>query len=342
MTPPDFWYDPTKPVFFLKRFFLWVLSLLIYAGGRLRTAFIIRKKSPIPVICIGNFTVGGAGKTPTTLYFARYFKDLGMNVSILSRGYRGRLQGPLFVDPSQHSVFDVGDEPLMMAHYYPVYISRNRYQGAMLAAKNGADIILMDDGLQHPRLYQDFKISVIDAKKGFGNLKLLPAGPLREPLDYALKRVDAFVSISTNDKTRFHFDRSSSYSKPKNTPHFRAVISINDSDRRKLKGKKLMAFAGLAHPDKFFTTLSEENFNVLKKFTFPDHHFYTNEELDHLKQRAESEKAHLVTTEKDWVRLPKKFQNHITPLRITLEFENPDAFKDILAPFVKKIKKVEK
>lgn len=336
MTPPDFWYDTRKKPFFIFEFFLWLISKLIYAGSLLRNRLSHQNRVSIPVICIGNFTVGGAGKTPMTLRLAHYFKGQGTKVAILSKGYRGRLLGPVRVDPLIHTSLDVGDESLMMARYHPVYVSKDRYEGAKLAEKDGANVILMDDGLQNPKLHQDFKVSVIDAVKGFGNKKLLPLGPLREPLGKALQRVDAFVSIATSDEIKFQFDKVGAHVRPEKTPHLRSSISLNKEDWANLKGKKLVAFAGLAHPDKFFKTLEHEKFDVVETHSFDDHHVFSKAELDRLFDHAKKRGAHLVTTEKDWVRLPKEAQDKVLYLRITLDFEETDQFRCLFSPFTKK------
>ena len=334
MTPPDFWYNPHISVHKFKLFWLVLLSHLIYWGGRLRALFTLRERLPIPVICVGNFTVGGGGKTPTTISIARYYKGQGHKPAIVSRGYRGRLLGPVKVDPTIHTCEDVGDEPLMMAAHFDVFIARHRASGAKMAYQSGADIIIMDDGLQHPSLYQDLKLSVVDRTKQFGNQKLIPAGPLREPLERGLRRVDSLVVIRTNvdEKPRLdqRLDEMSCHDFPTDIPQITATMSIDKNDWVSLKDKKLVAFAGLAHPDKFFSLLNHEGFNVQATKSYPDHHVYSQEDLDELTALAEHKKAQLITTEKDFIRLPKTMKTKVFPVRISLEYDNLDTMKRYL------------
>lgn len=328
MKEPSFWYisASTNP---LQRLFLTGLSTLFRFGAAVKKTLTRTRTVDKPVICIGNLTVGGAGKTPVTLSIAQYFKGQGKKVAIISRGYKGKLNGPLLVNPTMHTAQDVGDEPLLLSLSCTTWISANRYKGAKAAIEKGADIILLDDGLQHSTLKQDLKICVIDARRGFGNKKIMPAGPLREPLDSGLERVDAFIVVGNADVHRLTFDEIKK-------PLLQATISINKDDWAVLKNKRLVAFAGLANPKKFFETLRLEDFNVQHTISFPDHHFYTEEELKSLQQTAKEYCADLVTTQKDWVRLPRNLQKNIHQLRIQLDYEERHLFKGLLDSFDKK------
>lgn len=322
MTPPEYWYNPAKPIGFLRTLVLVPLSWLIYLGSRLRQFFSFTQTVDCPVICVGNFTVGGAGKTPTTLYIANYLASKGAKPAIVSRGYRGRLRGPIKVDPHIHTFQEVGDEPLMMAKNHDVYIAKKRSSGAKLAIQNGATVIIMDDGLQHPHLYQDLKLSVVDAKKGFGNGYLLPAGPLREPLSYGLGRIDGLITIRSYEEAPYKLTLDH--------PQMTAYVTINKTDGATLKDKSLVAFAGLAHPDKFFEMLTSEAFTVKATKAFPDHYQFTKEDEQDLKDLAERNNAQLVTTEKDYVRLSTEIQKITIPVRITLEFDDTNTLKRVL------------
>ncbi len=328
MTPPEFWYNPHKPMGFLKALVLIPLSWLIYLGACLRSFLTFKRRLSIPVICVGNFTVGGAGKTPTTLHIAQTLKGMGYKPAILSRGYRGRLSGPIKVDPAIHTHQDVGDEPLMMAATFDVYISKKRSLGAKLAHKNGADVIIMDDGLQNPTLHQDLKLSVVDVKKGFGNRHLLPAGPLREPLSRGLKRIDSLVAIrpSQDDQTKIITD----------TPQLKAAVAINKMHWSEFRNKPVVAFAGLAHPDKFFAMLASENFDVRDTKSFADHHVFTESDEADLMRWAQEHDAHLVTTEKDFVRLSQNLKAQTKAIGITLEFDDTNKLKRILETVMKR------
>ncbi len=328
MKEPSFWYTPTTTNS-LRRFFLNVLSALFRFSGTIKKTFTRTRAVDKTVICIGNLTAGGAGKTPVTLSIAQYFKGRGKKVAIISRGYKGKLKGPLLVDPTIHTAPDVGDEPLLLSLSCTTWISANRYKGAKAAIKKGAEIILLDDGLQHSTLKQDLKICVIDARRGFGNKKVIPAGPLREPLEKGLGRVDAFIVVGNAEGHRLTFDEIKK-------PLLQATISINKDDWAGLKNKRLVAFAGIASPEKFFETLRLENFDVQHTIPFPDHHFYTTEDLENLQRTAQEYCAELVTTQKDRVRLPKALRKGIRQLRIQLDYEDFRLFQHLLKPFDKR------
>ena len=234
------------------------------------------------------------------------------------------------MDRTCHSAQDVGDEPLLMAHYFPTWISANRYEGAQQAIKKGADIILLDDGLQHHTLKQDLKICVLNTTQKFGNQHVMPLGPLRENLKKGLERVDALVALQNTPTPPLALTTTK--------PLLKAKISLNAADCRALKKKALFAFAGLAHPGKFFDTLRLENLNLEKTQAFPDHYPYSTNDLKTLVTEAQKHNRHLVTTEKDWVRLPKEFQDQILSLRINVTFQNHAQLDDLLAPFLKEKK----
>lgn len=319
MTAPHFWYSPRSFIGFLKAWILWPFSWLIFGAACLRRFFVSKKKVSVPVICVGNFTAGGAGKTPVTLFIAKYFKQQNKNVAIISRGYLGLQKGPLKVDPALHKALDVGDEPLLMAKDFDVYVAKNRDKAAELAIANGADILIMDDGLQHPRLHQDLKLSVVDSTLQFGNGFMIPAGPLREPLKAALKRVHGFIVINRSESDLI-------FKPTVKTPLFKVSLHPNTDDWQSLRGKPLVAFAGIGHPEKFKQTLLNAGLNLKDFVPFPDHHPYHEKDLKSLLHLAEKQGAKLVTTAKDFVKLPPQFQAKTTALRVTLEFETQDPF----------------
>lgn len=308
-----------------------IVQRLYVWGGRLKQALTLTMRVSKPVICVGNITVGGAGKTPTTLSIARHLKAQGMNPAIISRGYLGRLKGPLKVDPLCHSAKDVGDEPLLLAASVPTWISANRYKGAQAAIEAGADILILDDGLQHKTLHQDFKICVISTKQAFGNGQLFPLGPLRETVAEGLSRMDALFVISHVPGARLE---NAATILPAGVPVIKAEIGIDKEDWVRLREKKLVAFAGVAQPEKFFDTLRVEGFDVKATVPFSDHHDYTPEELEELKRLAKKHSAQLVTTQKDWVRLPRDLQKTLACLRILLEYEDGNQLRRLLKPFV--------
>ncbi|MDE2134576.1 MAG: tetraacyldisaccharide 4'-kinase [Alphaproteobacteria bacterium] len=247
-------------------------------------------RSGIPILCVGNLTVGGTGKTPVAIAIARALKARGRKPFFLSRGYGGKLRGPLLVAP-EHSVGDVGDEPLLLAAAAPVVVSHNRGEGARLAAKHGADVIVMDDGHQNFTLAKDLSIVVVDAAQPFGNGFVVPAGPLREFVSQGLARADAVVIVGDGE--------------PKLTgyagPILRAQLTHVDSPE--LAGRRVVGFAGIGRPEKFFRSLRVFGAEIVATKHFADHHIYTSSEIARLKATARDANAVLVTTEKDFVRM---------------------------------------
>ena len=265
----------------------------------------------MPVICVGNMTVGGAGKTPVCMALAQKFIALGIRPAFLSRGYGGRLAGPLMVEPSHHSPEQVGDEPLLLSQIAPSWIARRRMDGAQAITVDGqADIILMDDGMQNPTLHKDFTLLVIDGKTGFGNGQLLPAGPMRTKLSKAIPETSAIVIIgedATGVGNLF----------PPNMPVFHASIVANS---RPDLTQPFVAFAGIGRPEKFFQTLLDLGCQLKKTVAFPDHRPYNLSDINNLKQMARKNAARLITTEKDVIRIPKAEQDGIDILPITLHW----------------------
>lgn len=316
---PSFWYKK-KPT--LSAYGLLPLAWMVQGGGWLRQKLALSKTAPIPVICVGNLTVGGAGKTPTVLKLGEMLKAQGHSVHFLTRGYGGRLQGVVRVSLKDHTYQDVGDEALLLAQCAPTWVSADRYAGAREAAHNGADVIVMDDGFQNPTLYKDFSLLVIDGKRGFGNGFILPAGPLRESISQGLSRANALIIIGENEKDCF----------PQETllPQIKAALLPTSHSLKHLKQFPLVAFCGIDNPLKFFSTLKESAFNVIQTRSFPDHYPYQPQDLKELLKLAEAHQSKLVTTRKDWVRLPQDFRKNIEVLDITLEFEDIHQIQTLL------------
>lgn len=280
------------------------------------------KKCAIPVICVGNITIGGNGKTPTALKLRSILKDLGYEPHIVSRGYKASIRGPHLVNSKIDTFSEVGDEALMMAFYGPTWISRDRSSGAESAAKSGADIIILDDGFQNNAVYKDFSILVVDATVGFGNGFLIPAGPLRERVNDGLKKANILLLIGeTADQEAFEKQVLLSTQIP--------IVKgrlVPENTFLDFEDKKVIAFAGIGHPKKFKTTLSTLGANVLSFKSFPNHKPF---KLNYLKQaitEANKKEAILVTTEKDFVRIPKNLQCHFTVLKVKLSFDNQHLF----------------
>lgn len=290
------------------------------------TAAHIRRTSPekvdVPVICVGNAVAGGAGKTPVAISVAGALLQLGKKPHFLTRGYGGKTIAPTRVEPALHSAREVGDEPLLLARYAPTWVARNRVAGAKAAVAAGADIIVMDDGFQNPSLHKDICILVVDGGYGFGNRRVMPAGPLREDLGEAIARADA-IAIIGND--RQGIEQTLSDQKP--TLAARFVPRMEDDD---LSGESVLAFAGIGRPEKFFETLAGMGCDVVATQAFADHHPFTSDEVMQLVENAAAAGAILVTTEKDAVRLPDETRDIVRELGVTLEWRAPEALDTLL------------
>ena len=321
MRAPDFWQADGGG---LTPRLLSPLSAVFGAAARLRARAITPWRAPVPVICVGNLTVGGAGKTPTVLALADRLQAAGLRIGCLSRGYGGRLRGPVEVDRTQHTAADVGDEPLLLAEAAPTWIARNRKDGAQVAIAEGVDVLILDDGLQNRTLVHDIALVVVDGGFGFGNGRLLPAGPLREPIDEGLRRATAVILIG-DDPGRLAGSIGAQ------APVLRAQLVPDDAALR-LKGAKVLAFAGIGRPAKFFETLEQLGVDVVRRVEFADHHPYTPDEAMRLIEDAQRLGAVPVTTAKDFVRLPSGSQRMVTAVRVQLRFDDPDRLDRILQP----------
>ena len=297
-------------------------GLVFQAGTALRRHAVTPVEVGIPVICVGNLVVGGAGKTPVALSLASHLMQGGAALAFLSRGHGGRLSGPVKVEPSVHGAPDVGDEALLLAELAPTWISRDRVKGALAARADGAELIIMDDGFQNPGLKKKLGIVVIDGAVGFGNRRVLPAGPLREPVEPGLARADALIMIG-EDRTGL------APSLPPTASLLRARIVPSRNDRLPA-GAKVLGFAGIGRPAKFRDSLEELGLEVTGFKAFADHHVFTAAEIEALLSQADARNAVPVTTAKDHVRLPKPVQARIERLDITLAFQDEAALSALL------------
>jgi tetraacyldisaccharide 4'-kinase len=318
MREPGFWHRPSSFV-----------SLLLLPLGALYGAVAARRlqregfDAGIPVLCVGNYHVGGAGKTPMVLALTRMLRDLGETPVVLSRGYGGRLRGPVKVDPDRHAAADIGDEPLMMARTVPVVVARDRIGGVALARSQGASAILMDDGFQNPAIAKDASLIVIDGSRGLGNGLVLPAGPLRAPLPPQLARTDALIVVGDGTAAVSVAAAIAVQGRPVLSAHLRA----DDASVASLRGKRVMAFAGIGDPVRFFRTLRASGIEIVRERAFADHHPYAQAEIEALIAEAKSDALTLVTTEKDLARLRSggrvaPYAQEIVPFAVTLEFDD--------------------
>jgi tetraacyldisaccharide 4'-kinase len=276
------------------------------------------------VICCGNVTSGGAGKTTVALDLGQRLRDAGVNVHFLSRGHGGTARGPLRVDPARHDAGQVGDEPLLLAAVAPAWIGADRAASARLAVEAGAEALVLDDGLQNPTLHKDFSFLVIDGASGFGNGRLIPAGPLRESVASAARRCGAAVLIGE--------DQADAVSDlPAGLRVLRARLRP-DAATLALAGQRVLAFAGIARPEKFHATLEQAGAVLAARMDFADHHRFRPAELDHVLNRAAQLGALPVTTPKDAARLPPDMRARVTVAGVLLEWQDPDALMSLLSP----------
>ena len=286
----------------------------------------------IPVICVGNLTVGGAGKTPAALTVARLLINAGQRVFFLSRGYGGRLQGPVRVDPVRHRAADVGDEPLLLARVAPTIVAGDRVAGAQMARAAGASTVVMDDGFQNPSLRKNFSIVVLDGRRGVGNCRVIPAGPLRAPLRAQLKRADAVLLIGPESPASA---AAIARAAARGLPIFHGWLEPEADAVAALSGHRVLAFAGIGDPEKFFATLADAGILAPVNRHFPDHHPYSRAEAEALLAGAAADDLVLVTTEKDLARIAGD-KNLVAlakvtrALPVTLQIEEADALEQLL------------
>ena len=320
MRAPGFWSRPPVDPGLSARL-LAPFSLLWRLGGRIRARRTRPWHAPVPVICVGNLTAGGGGKTPLVAALLPRLEALGLAPHVLSRGHGGRLRGPHRVDPARDGAAAVGDEPLLLAAFAPVWVARDRAAGARAAAAAGAGAIVMDDGFQNPGVVKDLSILAVDAASGFGNARVIPAGPLREPLDAGLARADLAVLIGPPQA------RASARRRWPALERLTVVEAALAPARTGLDlcGLAVVAFAGIARPAKFFETVESLGARLVEAVPFADHYAYPEAVLRRLLQTARRRGAMLVTTEKDAVRLPPAFRREVVALPVRLGFEDPAA-----------------
>lgn len=322
MRAPEFWNHKHGTMAApLTRTLLLPAAWLVTGVSRWRWRFTTPQHALVPVICLGNVTLGGTGKTPLALALAELLQKAGHKPAFLTRGYGGTKSGPLCVDTARHTARGVGDEALLLARQALTIVARDRVAGARLAAAQGASVVIMDDGFQNPHLAKDFSFLVFDAYGGLGNEKVFPAGPLRESMDDALQRADAIILMG---------DKPRDYST--NLPTLSAQLVNPESPP---KGP-VLAFAGIGRPQKFFDALRAKGAQMVQEIAFADHHPYSAVEISRLQNWAAQENATLVTTEKDFVRLPETLRNGILAWPVQARFADTDALMVMLAPVLER------
>ena len=327
MREPGFWHGPAS----LNSHLLKPLGALY---GAIAVQRLQRKglNAGIPVLCVGNYHVGGAGKTPTVLALAKLLGELGETPVVLSRGYGGALRGPVRVDPERHAAADVGDEPLMLAGHLPIVVSRNRADGVPLARSQGATVIVMDDGFQSPAIVKDASLIVIDSGRGIGNGQVFHAGPLRAPLRPQLARTDALIVVGDGTAAASVAAAIAAQGKPVLSAHLKPDAAAV----ARLRGERVLAFAGIGDPARFFNTLRTSGVDAVQQRAFADHYPYSQDEIEGLIVEAKRDGLTLVTTEKDLARLRRgdglpDWAKQIVPFAVTLEFDDAALLRKFVA-----------
>ncbi len=321
MRAPEFWRRDGLPARLLAP-----VGQLFGLAGRLRRGWAEPRRGPVPMICVGNLTVGGAGKTPVALALAELLLARAQRPQFVTRGYGGRERGPLRVDPARHDCAAVGDEALLLAAVAPTWVARDRLAGAQAAARAGAGLVILDDGFQNPWLAPDISLLVVDGDYGFGNRRLLPAGPLREPVADGLRRATAVIRVGAD---RAGVERLL----PPDLPCIAAELEPAPGAPA-VGGRRVLAFAGIARPEKLFAMLRGLGAELVGCEAFADHDRYRRAVVERLLRRAASEHALCVTTSKDAVRLPADLRARVVVFPVAVIWREPAALDRVLEPAV--------
>jgi len=324
MREPAFWWQAGTggPLAPFAALYGAIAGLRMLAQGR---------EAGLPVICLGNLTVGGAGKTPAALAVAQLLHAAHERPFFLSRGYGGRLAGPVRVNPALHRASDIGDEPILLARLAPTIVARDRVAGAAFARSAGASVVIMDDGFQNPSLAKDLSFVLIDGRRGIGNGRVIPAGPLRAPLELQLERAQALIVVGATNGATNIVERA----ERRRMPIFHGRLEPDAAVVKAIGRRKVLAFAGIADPDKFFVTLTAAGIQIARRASFPDHHRFSAAEALNLLAQAQADHLMILTTEKDLARLTgepelQKLAAHASALPVRLVVEEQDRLRDVI------------
>ncbi len=337
MRPPEFWnHRRGRDAAPVTQLVLTPISWLFRWAGAIKQATAAPFRPKAQVICVGNLTMGGAGKTPVTLAILAKLKARGLKVAALTRGYRGKESGPIFVS-AQHDAVAVGDEALLLAKAAPTIVAHNRAAGARLADSEGFDVIVMDDGFQNPSLAKDLSIVVVDGETGFGNRSICPAGPLREPIKRGLARASALLYMRKNEHALRNPAEGAQFWRG---PVLNAWLEPDPAAAAAFKGERIIAFAGVGRPKKVFDTFAAIGAQVIVDAPYPDHHHYTDGDIDWLRRLAKKHNARLATTEKDFMRLSAAQREGVSVLPVRAVFAVEPALDALLAPLIAQLEEV--
>ncbi len=305
---PKFWYQKTIS---FKALLLSPLSFMWLIGSLIKRKFSKIQKIDLPVIAVGSAIIGGSGKTPSVLYICKELKKMGYIPHIISRGYGGSTTSDEVIKVKPYMNYNyVGDEALMMSSYFTTWVSKNKFHAMLSAKKDGANILVLDDALQSYNVYKSLSIYVYDSIQSFGNRLLVPSGPLRESVKNAIRRSQIFFLINTEKCDDI------------DNTHFKHILKFKLDISSELKEKKIIAFAGLGFNKKFFDQLKSKNLNLVLTKEFPDHHQYTVDDLFLLLDEANKNDAFLITTEKDYIRIPNEFKSSVGIIHGEMVSEN--------------------
>ena len=307
---PGFWQKKNNLIEKIIILLLLPFTFIYYLASKFDKKLTKKNKVGIPVISVGNINTGGSGKTPFVIYLVNLLKKEKINSHVVSRGYLGNLHGPVKVDLKKHSYKDVGDEALLLAKETTTWISKNKFEGTLMATLNGADVVILDDGLQNYSIHQNLKIMIVDGGFGFGNQFLLPSGPLRETISFGIKKSDMLII--------FNKDENDIEKKIKNKI---TIIHANSKIKNfsQLKNKKIVGFSGIGRSEKFHSSLKDQKLNIINFFPYPDHYSYNKKEMNNLINYAKKNNAVLVSTLKDKQRINIDQRKKISFLDLKIE-----------------------